>query len=151
MVDNAPAARQAAVLQLAEDCQLASLRSRCIALLAAQLAAAGPFWRDVVSHEQLAACRSDSLAELAGQLAESVDARGFAPPRLFDVRHAPGGGAGGFCLRIDDAHWRLANRCAPVLSPWVSIGGFEFRVWVYMNGNVDGAGNNVSGGCLGAR
>jgi hypothetical protein len=144
MVGSAPAALQAAALQLAEDCHLGVLCSRCIALLSAQLAAAGPFWRDVLSHGALAACRSDSLAELACQLAETVDAAAFSPPRLFNVRHAPGGGAGDFCFRIDDASWRLANRCAPVLSPWVSIGGFEFRVWVYMNGNVDGTGNSVS-------
>lgn len=145
VVAGAAAVRQAETLRLAEDCQLDSLGRHCVSLLAGQLATAGPFWRDVLSAGPLAACRSESLADLACQLAEAVDAGGFAPPRLFDVRHAPGGGAGGFTFRIEDARWRLAHRCAPVLSPWVNIGGFEFRVWVYLNGNVDGAGNSVSG------
>lgn len=67
-------------VQLSEACHLSALGDTCLALLARRLAAAGPFWHEQVSQEQLAECNPESLASLVCKMAGTVHAGAFEPP-----------------------------------------------------------------------
>lgn len=84
-------------VQLAETCHLGALADTCLTLLARQLAAAGPFWREQVSQEQLAECNSESLASLACKMAAQVHAGAFEPPAVHGIQRGGRGAAGAAC------------------------------------------------------
>lgn len=135
-----------ASLQLAEVYHLEALRGTCLQLLARRLAAAGPYWHEQLSAEQLAGCAPDSLARLVGEMAGAVHAGGFEPPRVLNIGRGAGGRAGGFTFVIS----RFGQQTARVASPWVEVGGLQWRLKVWPHGDAASGGTHLSGQCAAA-
>jgi hypothetical protein len=130
-------------VQLAERCHLAALQGTCLSLLAQRLAAAGPFWHEMVSTRQLAACSSDSLATLVTNMAATVPAAAFEPPTVHNIARGEGGTAGGFT-------WVLPNfskQQGRVTSPWCAVGGVQWRLKIWPKGDDAAGASHLSGGC----
>lgn len=127
-------------VQLAEACHLGGLADTCLTLLARRLAAAGPFWPEQVRREQLAACSSDSLASLACKMAGTVSAGAFEPPTVHGVLPGHGGAAGGFTWVIE----RFSKQQGRVTSPWVEVGGVQWRLKVWPRGDDAAGGTHLS-------
>ena len=114
-----------ATLQIALACQFQALEERCLRLMGVKLAAAGGQWEAVVQQGALADLPSSTLVRLLGKTAESVG-RVSRGPSVLDVRDGRGGSVGGFTFAIPG----FSKHQGVIKSPWVEVGGFEWRLEV---------------------
>lgn len=130
---------------MADRCHLSSLQQACTTLLACRLGAAGAYWRHIIRKEQLEALSSETLAVLACEIAEAAaDVHAFRLPPVFDVEAGLGGAAGGFTVVVPDfSKYKRAG--SGFRSCWVTVGGIQWRVYIYPNGTGAGKGNHLSG------
>lgn len=112
-------------------------------LVADKLAGAGGHWAGLVPADDLAALDSATLVRLLGKALQGT-AAGVRPSReLFDVQHY-GGAAGGFTFGICDFS-RLREGNNTIQTPWVELGGFEWRFKVFPSGTHEAQGTHLSG------
>ena len=93
--------------------------------------------------EALAALDSRTLARLLGKTLQSVERVLPIPQLVFDVVDGSGGRVGGFTFAIP-AFSKQPTECR-ILSPWVEIGGYHWRLVVHPGGNKTGRGTHLSG------
>lgn len=122
---------------------LEGVRASCLQLLARRLAGAGPFWQEQASVAQLAECSPHSLARLVGEVAGAAHAGGFDPPQVFGIGRGRGGRAGGFTFLLHNVMRRSSGR---VTSPWVEVGGLEWRLKIWPGRDNAAGGTHLSGG-----
>ena len=125
-----------AALQVALACQFPELEEQCLSLLADKLAGAGEQWEAAVQQGGLADLPSTTLMCLRGKMEET------RPPWVFDVRSGRGGAGGsGFTFAIP----AFSKRQEVIISPWVEVGGFEWRLHVFPQGRKQGWGTHLAG------
>ena len=131
------------MLQLSQHYHLATLEEQCLGLMADRLAPALGHWRTVVLEEALAELDSGTLARLLGKTLQSVERVLPIPKHVFDVADGSGGSVGGFTFAIP-AFSQLPTEPS-IYSPWVEIGGFQWRLRIIPGGSLDGQGTHLSG------
>ena len=112
--------------------------------MSSQLCAAGKRGVVVVDEQTLEALVGPTLARL---LLQSHYGSAY-PLRVSDVVIDSGHRSGGFTFAVENFSQRGEER---VLSPWVEIGGFEWRLQIYPKGNNVGVGTHLSGEWHGER
>ena len=126
---SAPQARMRellAALQLAQHCQFQELEEQCLQLAADKLAAVGGHR---VDEDDLAALDSATLARLLGKTLQSTQGGRHPARQVFDVQQTSDAG-GGFTFAIAG----FSGERDVIESPWVEVGGFEWKLEVYPGG-----------------
>ena len=95
-------------------------------------------------HYHLATLEEQCLGLMADRLAlQSVERVLPIPKHVFDVADGSGGSVGGFTFAIP-AFSQLPTEPS-IYSPWVEIGGFQWRLRIIPGGSLDGQGTHLSG------
>ena len=132
------------MLHFAQHCQLPELEDPCLGLPENKLAAAVGHWGAVSQGEEaLAALDSRTLARLLGKTLQSVEDGLPKCQHVFDVRDGSAGSTGGFMFAIPAFSKQPAG--GRLESPWVDIGGFQWRLRLFSGGKGDGVGTHLSG------
>lgn len=134
-----------ATLRTAVHCDLEGLQAACFSELSRRLAEAGPRAPELMPQEALAALDSTTLARLLHASLAHVQGGAYCPPPLSGVRPGAAGRTGGFTFTVpafsekDDA---------AIYSPWVRVGGFEWRLEVYPKGYRTTGTGHLSGALM---
>lgn len=112
----------------------------CLRALAQRLQGLGPSWEAGLPRGLLAADLRLAARLLRGLLASCDPARG-----VVSVRDGAGGGVGGFTWVLS----AFSTHPGEVSSPWVAVGGSEWRLDIYPRGNRNSNGEHLSGGWVG--
>ncbi|KAL4441899.1 hypothetical protein ABPG77_003815 [Micractinium sp. CCAP 211/92] len=133
-----------AALSAAQACCMDATAAACLEAAADKLAASGGRWPAGQAAE-LAAFDPATLAQLLQLLSVRAVGSVYRSPNVFDVRpDCSAAQEGGFTWSIQGFS-RLRGVEEPgLLSPWVEVGGFQWRLQVYPTGKRDGAGSHLS-------
>ncbi|KAL4433896.1 hypothetical protein ABPG75_000337 [Micractinium tetrahymenae] len=142
--EQASLAELLAALSVAQACCMDRAAAACLEAVADKLAAGGGRWPEGQA-AALAAFDPATLARLLQLLSVRAVGSAYRSPPLFDVRpDCSASQEGGFTWAIQGFS-RLRTVAEPgLLSPWVEVGGFRWRLQVYPYGKRDGAGSHLS-------
>ena len=122
------------------------MRAACLAALCDRLRAEGPAYSELGSCEGLARCGEDAVLGLLDEVLG-----GGQQPEVLEIQSGGGGsgggggGGGGRRLGFTWAVHRFSERAGEVASPWVPLGGLDWRVTLYPHGHNTGAGTHMAG------
>jgi hypothetical protein len=128
-------------LQVAHSCHFEGVETQLLDSIAAKLATAGTCVSAGMQPVALEALDSSTLAQLLFRLAQCST---YRPPPILEARPAAVGSTGGFTFAIFSFS-KQRHECA---SPWVEVGGFEWRLRVHPEGFGNAITTYLSGECV---